>query len=131
MRLRGECGHAVCGCLTVPASAARVLSFGAVPGKGPATLPTKAALRGRGSPGITGEVWPGVSMGLASGLCQAAEHESSVPWPVAPRVLSPPLPSPRPFQIFEYFRRDTEKRDFVSAGAAAGVSAAFGAPVGE
>lgn len=35
-----------------------------------------------------------------------------------------------PFGIFESFRNDSDKRTFMAAGSSAGVSAAFGAPIG-
>ncbi|XP_018414110.1 PREDICTED: H(+)/Cl(-) exchange transporter 7 [Nanorana parkeri] len=77
------------------------------------------------------KVW-GVIMSVVGGLAVGKEgpmiHSGAVVAAGISQGRSTSLK--KDFKIFEYFRRDTEKRDFVSAGAAAGVSAAFGAPVG-
>lgn len=51
---------------------------------------------------------------VAAGVSQGRSH--TFPW--------------LDLNIFKYFRNDREKRDFVSAGAAAGISAAFASPIG-
>ncbi|XP_077980115.1 H(+)/Cl(-) exchange transporter 7-like [Glandiceps talaboti] len=74
----------------------------------------------------------GVTLSVAGGLCIGKEgpmiHSGSV---IAAGVSQGKATTFKAdLRVFEDFRTDTEKRDFVSGGAAAGVSAAFGAPVG-
>ncbi|XP_039210953.1 chloride transport protein 6 [Crotalus tigris] len=74
----------------------------------------------------------GVLCSVAGGLFVGKEgpmiHSGAVVGAGLPQFQSISL---RKIQFnFPYFRSDRDKRDFVSAGAAAGVAAAFGAPIG-
>ncbi|XP_040843859.1 chloride transport protein 6 isoform X2 [Ochotona curzoniae] len=74
----------------------------------------------------------GVLFSVAGGLFVGKEgpmiHSGAVVGAGLPQFQSISL---RKIQFnFPYFRSDRDKRDFVSAGAAAGIAAAFGAPIG-
>lgn len=68
----------------------------------------------------------GTSLAVSSGLCIGKEgplaHIGAI---VGHCVLYIPG-----FKCFEYFRNDEDKREIAAAGVAAGVSAAFGSPIG-
>jgi H+/Cl- antiporter ClcA len=67
----------------------------------------------------------GLSLAVAGGICGGKEgplvHIGSIVGYAVPYL---------PFGCFKYFRNDTEKRKLLAVGTAAGVSCAFGAPIG-
>jgi chloride channel 7 len=67
----------------------------------------------------------GLALAVSSGLCIGKEgplaHIGAI---LGHCVIYIPLP------FLKYFRNDVDKREFAAAGAAAGVAAAFGSPIG-
>jgi chloride channel 7 len=67
----------------------------------------------------------GVALAVSAGICGGKEgplvHMGAIVGVLVPYI---------PIKIFKYFRNDLEKRKFMAIGTAAGVSSAFGAPIG-
>jgi H+/Cl- antiporter ClcA len=74
---------------------------------------------------VLGVKFVGLILAVSSGLCGGKEgplvHIGSI---VGCSITL------LPFNMFKYFRNDTERRKFIAIGLASGVSAAFGAPIG-
>lgn len=68
----------------------------------------------------------GLALGVSAGMCGGKEG----PLVHMGLIVGCIIPYLKFTGIFKYFRNDTEKRKLMSAGIAAGVSAAFGAPIG-